>query len=325
MEGFRHQSLHESSIMGISIGKVIQYCRNSKNMTQKELAADQLSVRYISKIEKGEANLTVDILSYISKKLATNLFTMYGKMNEYETIETYSACQMINDAIGRHSIDDIECFCHRYENDKRFQQGIEKTVLGYARALMLSNHHEYEAAVSAAEAACSKPFNCDEGGLFRSETIFSTEYALALSHAVNLCRINESERGIEELLELYKAAMKRVDSGLAEVEGDEDFYINILCSCLYNIYVFSNRVVVEEIDNLLDMQKKKGKMHMVCELLLCKSAYLMVDNKVKEALKVYSSAKAIGLLFYPEKFYTQRAMTTINIKSDYSLFEKETS
>ena len=63
MEAFRHQSLHESSIMGISIGKVIQYCRNSKNMTQKELAADQLSVRYISKIEKGEANLTVDILS----------------------------------------------------------------------------------------------------------------------------------------------------------------------------------------------------------------------------------------------------------------------
>nr|MCR5722226.1 helix-turn-helix domain-containing protein [Lachnospiraceae bacterium] len=46
--------------MSVSIGEVIKYCRNRMGLTQKELATDQISVRYIGKIEKGTANITIE-------------------------------------------------------------------------------------------------------------------------------------------------------------------------------------------------------------------------------------------------------------------------
>lgn len=307
--------------MGISIGKVIKYCRNSMGLTQKELATNQISVRYIGKIENGTANITVDLLTYISRRLGTNLFIMYGKMNRYETVETYSVCQSISDAIGRHAIDEIRSFCKTYKNDPRFMGGMEKKVLKYAEAILLSSENKFEAAIAAIEEAIGHPDNSEGGILIEKEDISSVECALVLSHAVNLCRTGDIGTGTAELDKLYKIAKEKVDSGLAEIEGDMDFFLDITCSCLFNLYVFSEKSVLKETEELLETRRRRGSLHMVCELLLCKSALLMNIGKTEAAKKTYSTAKAIGIFFYSEEYFEEKADSILNIKSDHKLFK----
>jgi hypothetical protein len=60
---------------------------------------------------------------------------------------------------------------------------------------------------------------------------------------------------------------------------------------------------------------------MISELLLCKSAYLMNNNKVQEALSTYRQAKAIGIFYYSESWFNNIAEATLNTKSKYSYFE----
>ena len=308
-------------VMGVSIGEVIKYCRSEMGLTQKELATDQISVRYIGKIEKGTANITIELLSYISKRLGTNLFIMYGKMNKYESVETYSICQRISVAIGRHAIDEIRSCAEKYKNDERFKNGTEKKVLKYAEAIVLSAEKNYKAAISAAEEAVCKFDGGEHGILIEKEDISSVECALILSHAVNLCRIDDAEKGTAELNKLYKIAKEKVDSGLAEIEGDIDFYLDITCSCLYNLYIFSEESVLEEIEKLLETRRRRGSLHMVCELLLCKSALLMNSGNSEEARTTYSTAKYIGFFFYSEEYFEKKADSILNIKSDKKRFD----
>lgn len=307
--------------MGISIGKVIKYCRNSMGLTQKELATNQISVRYIGKIENGTANITVDLLTYISRRLGTNLFIMYGKMSRYETVETYSVCQKISDAIGRHAIDEIRSFSETYKKDERFKSGTEKMVLKYAEAILLSSENKFEAAIAAIEEAIGHSDNSEGGILIEKEDISSVECALVLSHAVNLCRAGDIGTGTAELDKLYKIAKEKVDSGLAEIEGDMDFFLDITCSCLFNLYVFSEKSVLKETEELLETRRRRGSLHMVCELLLCKSALLMNIGKIEAAKKTYSTAKAIGIFFYSEEYFKEKADSILNIKSDHKLFK----
>ena len=307
--------------MSVSIGEVIKYCRNRMGLTQKELATDQISVRYIGKIENGTANITMELLSYISKRLGTNLFIMYGKMNKYESVETYSICQGISAAIGRHATDEIRSFSGKYKNDERFKSGTEKKVLKYAEAIVLSAEKNYKAAISAAEEAVCKPDDGEHGIMIEKEDILSVECALILSHVVNLCRIGDTGKGTTELNKLYKIAKEKVDSGIAEIEGDIDFYLDITCSCLYNLYVFSEESVLGEIDELLETRRRRGSLHMACELLLCKSALLMNNGNSEEARATYSTAKYIGFFFYSEEYFEKKADSILNIKSDKKLFK----
>ena len=292
-------------------------------LTQKELATNQISVRYIGKIENGTANITVDLLTYISRRLGTNLFIMYGKMNRYETVETYSVCQKISDAIGRHAIDEIRSFSETYKKDERFKGGTEKMVLKYAEAILLSSENKFEAAIAAIEEAIGHSDNSEGGILIEKEDISSVECALVLSHAVNLCRTGDIGTGTAELDKLYIIAKEKVDSGLAEIEGDMDFFLDITCSCLFNLYVFSEKSVLKETEELLETRRRRGSLHMVCELLLCKSALLMNIGKTEAAKKTYSTAKAIGIFFYSEEYFEEKADSILNIKSDHKLFKSE--
>ena len=61
-----------------AVGKKIQEMRRERNLTQAEVAERcELTINYIGKVERGEAQPTLEVLFSIANALKTNLSTLF--------------------------------------------------------------------------------------------------------------------------------------------------------------------------------------------------------------------------------------------------------
>jgi transcriptional regulator with XRE-family HTH domain len=65
-------------------GKVIQELRIERNLSQEKLALNSdIDRTYISDIEKGKRNISLDIIQKLSKTLQISLADLFKKVDEY--------------------------------------------------------------------------------------------------------------------------------------------------------------------------------------------------------------------------------------------------
>ena len=78
------------------IGKVIKQFRTDLGMSQKELAEDICTEKYIYLIEKGDRTPTVDLVRDFSDKLGVNLFDYYQYLDCSDPIMAYKTINAFN-------------------------------------------------------------------------------------------------------------------------------------------------------------------------------------------------------------------------------------
>lgn len=74
--------MKDNSKTKVILGKNVRYYRHMNNLTQEKLAERcDLSTRYISDIENGNGNISVDTLAKISTMLNVNAFQLIKEKN----------------------------------------------------------------------------------------------------------------------------------------------------------------------------------------------------------------------------------------------------
>ncbi|MFD0716966.1 helix-turn-helix transcriptional regulator [Paenibacillus sp. GCM10027626] len=84
------------------IGNIVRVCRQSRNLTQEQLAElVGTSYTYLGSLERGERNVTIRTLERISKACNVDLFTMFKMEQEDETLLAINALLLQRDDFDR--------------------------------------------------------------------------------------------------------------------------------------------------------------------------------------------------------------------------------
>ena len=90
----------------ILLGKRIRYLRRSKDFSQEQLAEKaNISSKYLGEIERGKANLTIDVAEQLSKALNIEISSLVDYQHE---MDTKSLKNNINMLIRNASDDDLK-------------------------------------------------------------------------------------------------------------------------------------------------------------------------------------------------------------------------
>lgn len=291
--------------MEITIGEVIKYYRNKLNISQDMLAEGICSRKYIGDIEHGKSIPTLDMVNQLSRKLGTDLYATYSSLFRYPDFETYLICKEIGRTIGRRDFKRIEKCVEEYADRENFFTGEPRQIICQAKAIISGLRYEFDSAQRVIE----EGMRINHPTFPRLETdkgYSNVELALLLSYGVTLGRMNK----IQEAAFFFDSIKRQATSGLAEkyeAEKNRAFYLNLLCSAVYNKYIFCPQIpdhVISEIDEILEYQRTNNRIHMITELLLCKADCLYLTD-IKAAKKAYSQAKVMGTFYYGEKRFKQ--------------------
>lgn len=300
--------------MTACVGDLIKYYRKEKGISQEKLAEEAGCTReYIGKLEKNKNSPTIETLALIAQKLNVDLFDAYSEINEYNDFETALKVKVLSDAMGRRDVDRIKSLVSCYEGDEGFKTGNPSRVLLYAKAIIISevNKDNQNAKECIYKALCEEYPDFPN---FKSVPLrlSNIEFALLFVYGGLLQRIkkyDEAELIFEEILERLEKLLKMKSY---ESEKRRFFWLNLYCSCTYDMVIYSNKspqILIKKVDTVLDYQKKNKRANMLAELSLAKAFLLKKNGQEEEYQSNLQIARGLGRFYWGDEEYSKFEQT----------------
>ncbi len=122
------------------IGEIIKKIRIEKNLKQKDLAShSNYSKDYISKVENGQRNPSIDFLHSLSKYLMFDFVTLSNKLKLFKNYKHYYLTYEIINLIDNRNINMLEAILNNPTVKNEFNYGETLIVKDYATVLVLTN------------------------------------------------------------------------------------------------------------------------------------------------------------------------------------------
>ena len=306
-----------------TFGEMLQYYRKKRGLSQARMEDAYYSRKHIGNVERGESIPTLEFVECMSNRLSVDLYNTYSKARNYPDFESFLLGTEMTDAIEDRDYDKLAELVERAETMDAFSEGEAKKTLCYSRGLLLANAKKYKAAAEANLQGINTKLSTDEVNGNREWWISPVDNALNLGYAVNLARIGNEQDALKVVNNQIRRIKQLLDSDYYISDQNKDLWIKAICSFVYNKYVLSITdadLLLEDIDYVLKLERKKKSMHMLMELLLAKAAIMMSKGETEEAVKQYNAAKGMGYVFCGEEDFKKKAEAIINIKSNVSFF-----
>lgn len=300
--------------MTACVGDLIKYYRKDKGISQEKLAEEAGCTReYIGKLENNKNSPTIETLALIAQKLNVDLFDAYSEINEYNDFETSLKVKALSNAMGRRDVNRIESLVASYEGDEGFKTGNPRKVLLYAKAIISSTvNKDNQNAIE-----CIFKALCDEYTDFPSFNsvplrLSNIEFSLLFAYGGILQRIkkySEAEEVYEEILARLEKLLKKESY---ESEKRRYFWLNLYCSCTYNMVIYSNKlpqILIEKVDKVLDYQKNNKRANMLAELSLAKAFLLKKNGQEEEYQANLQIARGFGMFYWGDETYSKLEQT----------------
>ena len=306
------------------IGELIKYYRTSSKLSQADLALGICSREYIGKIERGEHEPSLEIISAFSERLNVNLYHAYSTAYKYNSIDVYKIYNSLNVAFASENTAEIRRLVSIAEKTSGFRNGEPYRILCYAKSLLLFSEKKWETAIEMLENGLE--FLYDQEHCYHADSLLENiDFALSLSLGVNLCNTSRRDKGIHILREIKNRAFYLLNHCTFDIDIKRAFWINIICSSQINLYAFSPSIPIEmldEIDEIITYQAQNKRSHMIADLLYCKAAILMNHNRIEEAKSIFTSAQTIGSIYYSPERLQQISENIISKQSELALFDE---
>lgn len=313
--------------MAVTIGEIIKHYRTSIEMSQEDLSDGICTRRQISNIECNNSTPSLDLICDLSEKLNVNLLTAFGNVYHHNDLDAHLKYVELAKAISPNTdIETLKELVSECEKLPGFKTGEPKTLLAYAKSVIyISNKQNNEALAAAKEELCSL-FPRFPQVLDASFNLPNVDYALLLSYAVFECRYGILERGLSILDEISSRVKLLLSDSLYDSEEKKDFWTSMWCSSVYNKFCFaedSYENMSAEIDEILEYQKTNNRIHILPELLLCKTIILLHKSNLQDAYETYACAKAIGEFYYSKEIFEKKVDSLFNMNASFADFIKE--
>lgn len=106
----------------------------------------------------------------------------------------------------------------------------------------------------------------------------NVQYALLLSYSVFLGKSTDIPQSLYLLDEIRNRMKFLLENSLYDNEEKKDFWISMWGSCVYNKFCLFSGSYIEmedEVNEVLNFQRRNNRIHLIPELLLCKSIILL--------------------------------------------------
>ena len=283
----------------IKIGDLIKHYRMERGLSQDELADGICSRKYISQLETHQNIPTLYIINALSIKLGVNLYDSYAIMLQHHDIETHKKIVNLNKALAEADYNKIHKLVENYRLLPEFQNGEPMQFLKYGECVYYSNILlEHHAAISIAKSALlHDPFSSENQQIFLS----NIELTLLNFIAVNSCRLGIFQEGKNYFDYLYNYLHNLFIQEHYITNRNNHFELRFFANLIYNDFCFFHKTdpfSEEKIDNALKLLKSLHSHFNLPELLLCKIALLLEQNKNSEAKKLYPLAHELSTYLY---------------------------
>lgn len=296
-------------------GRLIRYYRKEKGMSQEKLADGICSREYIGKLERGENIPTLETMSLLSGRLEVDLHRAYSEIYKNHDLDIYLQIRELDKAIETDNRDLIASLTGEYEKLKGFSSGQPLQYLCYAKTFLADG----DESLRWIEKGLRESYPFFPGLDDRAVRPSNIEFALILSYAVILCRTGDEERALQYYDYVIHTAYRLLENSVYEIESNRSFWLNVICSSICNKYIFygdSSEEMLSEIESILRYQKQNNRIHMLPQLLLCKTAILMKNNRESEAASVYKTAQTLGVFYYAEDGFERMKKRTLGKQID---------
>lgn len=290
----------------ITIGEIIKHYRLQKKLSQEKLAQGICDRKYISHIELGKQIPTLDIVNQLSERLGVNLYETYALMLRHHDIETHQKIELLNQYFSIEKRDQLIDLIEQYESLSEFQYGEPLLQIEYARAIYTSwTLRNYKQAIDISLKALSykTPFSISAD--FSIQHYSNVELSLINVIALNFCRLGDLKNG-KKYFDFLSSYMNQLfTQSHYATNRNNHFELRFFSTLVYNYFIFfkeSTSDIKDRIDYALSLLKSLHSHHVLPELLLCKTYFLLLENDIEAATATYQTAHHLGLYLYEQDF-----------------------
>lgn len=312
--------------MSITIGEIIKYYRTSRKICQEDLANGICTRRQLSNIECNNSTPSLDLICDFSNRLNINLLSAFGNVYRHQDLPTHLKFVELAKAISSKDISTLENHISDCESNENFKIGEPRTLLAYAKAVSFSLKGDAKSANTISKEELTFLFP-DFPKLFNApDNLSNVEYALLLTYSITECRLGNTDMGISLFDEISSRIKRLLSDSLYDSEEKKDFWTSLWCSAVYNKFCFMNDSALQmkdEIDEILEYQKTNNRIHILPELLLCKTIILIKEAKFNEAYEEYTRAKTIGEFYTSKENFERITESFFSMNPGFSSFISE--
>ena len=299
----------------ITIGEIIRHYRKELGLSQEALSDGICHRKYISSIEQNKQIPTLDIINQLSDRLGVNLYETYALMLQHVNIETHKRIEELNkhSSVNEHS--KLQALIQEYEVLPEFHHGEPFLALTQAKAMHLAwcknDYHAVIALIS--DALVQEGVDIDTHSL--SCTLSNKTLTLLNSLAINHCRVGELFEGQRYFEFLIAYVDHYFKSNHYATNRNNQFELKFMVNLTYNYFLFfreKGNIALRKLDEILSLMKSLHNCYLLPELLFCKTYLLLANEESDVAQETYSTAHALGLYLYGEKYLVHLEKTILD-------------
>ncbi|MBO4616378.1 MAG: helix-turn-helix transcriptional regulator [Lachnospiraceae bacterium] len=310
--------------MGNIFGEMLKYYRIKRGLSQRDLENAYYTRKHIGNVEKGKTIPTIEFVNNLSKLLSIDLYATYSKAVNFQSFEAFLLDAKINEAIKAERYSEVKELVSIAQERKDFAEGEAGKVLCYAKALLLSQDRNFEAALEMDKKGLDIHIDKPEFSQAADDNYSTIDNALYIGYVVNLARLGKEKEAVAVINEQISRLRRLLDEDIYVFQQNREMWLMALAGFTYNKYVLSiseEQEIKQNIDFCSSLMIKNKVIYLLPELLVAKAAILMAEGKQLEANALYKTAIEVGTLFGESESFAEKAKSIVNVKSDESMFK----
>lgn len=317
-------SLYGGLSMERLVGEVIRYLRINRGMSQDKLSEGICSKKYIGNVEKGKNLPSLYVITRLSERLRTDLLSALAAVVDYTDISTFLECEKLKEGVLYKEYNMVKKMISSCENKKAYQKGEAKKLILFCKAaLCMTGNMIGDARIFVEEGLRLAGIDHSKIDSFSCHDFSDIDFHFLLLEAIESIKRGKVREG-SELIDSIKILLKEKMGCLLfsnDTKRKQYQYIVGMCifqECFFNVKKEEKLLI--DIEEFVLEQSKNGYIHMIPELLLCKSDILMRQGKKIESLETYNTSRYISKLYYKEN-----EMSICNPGKSLEVYQTKTS
>lgn len=274
-------------------GELLKEIRDSKGLTQDQLAENICSVRQLSRIESGENDPSIYILHSISKKLNIDLQEFYRIYFTSGSFQAHNLKSKLGELVASKDNDLLRKFIGEIENMSVFQEGENLQYILYGKAICSSHiDNDYELSND----YCIRGISIEnpDFDVHKIEVIPYSNIGLTMINlmASNFDKMNKKELSfklLEILLNILEDFILNIPFPMyRSLDFEKRLYQSTSCNLsTLNMNNKDYKKSLEYVNKGIDFSIKENHMRFLPELLAQKSRLLLKMDLKEEACENY--------------------------------------
>lgn len=276
-------------------GELLKEIRNSRGLTQEQLAENICSVRQLSRIESGENEPSIYILHNISKRLNIDLQEFYRIYFTSGSFESYNLKLKLGELVASKDNHSLRKFINEIENMSVFQEGENLQYVLYGKAIC-SSHIDNNYELSNEYCIMGISIEYPNFNIYKMKSISYSNIGLTM---INLMASNFNKMGKKELsFKILGILLNILEDFILNtpfpmyrsLDLEKRLYQSTSCNLsILNMNSKDYKKSLDYVNKGIDFSIKENHMRFLPELLAQKSRLLLEMGLREKAYEVYNN------------------------------------